>query len=60
MEDTPMAEIEDRSPDQVKRRRMLEDIAADRDDDDDDDEEEDESEKVKVDKGKGRATADDR
>jgi hypothetical protein len=60
MEDTPMAEVEDRSPDQVKRRRMLEDIAADRDDDDDDDEEQDESEKAKVDKGKGRATAEDR
>lgn len=52
MEDTPMAEIEDRDPDQVKRRKLLEDIAADMDDDDDEDEEE---AKDKLDKGKGKA-----
>ncbi|KAG8809554.1 hypothetical protein FRC17_003394 [Serendipita sp. 399] len=57
-----VAEIEDRNPDEVKRRKLLEDIALDKDDDDDDDDEEDsddEKETAKDTKMKGSAANDD-
>lgn len=38
-----MAEIEDRNPEEIKRRKLLQDIALDKDDDDE--EEEDEADK---------------
>lgn len=47
-----MAEIEDRNPEEIKRRKLLEDIAADRDDEDEDEE------KSSIDKGKGPAVGD--
>lgn len=37
-EDTSMAEIEDRDPEEIKRRKLLQDIALDKDDDEDEDE----------------------
>ncbi|KAG8807435.1 hypothetical protein FRC17_004461 [Serendipita sp. 399] len=57
-----VAEIEDRNPDEVKRRKLLEDIALDKDDDDDDDDEEDsddEKETAKDTKMKGSAANED-
>ncbi|KAG8810627.1 hypothetical protein FRB91_001239 [Serendipita sp. 411] len=54
------AEIEDRNPEEVKRRKLLEDIALDKDDDDDDDKDDDDdsddSDKDEEDKGKGKET----
>ena len=35
-----MAEIEDRNPEEIKRRKLLQDIALDKDDDEDGDEDE--------------------
>jgi protein CWC15 len=37
-EDGSMAEIEDRDPEEIKRRKLLQDIALDKDDDEDEDE----------------------
>jgi protein CWC15 len=37
-EDTSMTEIEDRDPEEIKRRKLLQDIALDKDDDEDEDE----------------------
>jgi protein CWC15 len=37
-EDASMAEIEDRDPEEIKRRKLLQDIALDKDDDEDEDE----------------------
>ncbi|KIM21370.1 hypothetical protein M408DRAFT_333503 [Serendipita vermifera MAFF 305830] len=36
-EDSSMGEIEDRNPDEIKRRKLLQDIALDKDDDDEED-----------------------